>query len=523
MPPPTLRELLKEPFGPYPDYAILDSSYKPQGKKLPQLERLRLRQDNQFIGFDSCERYLIPPDKEPSTVFFLGVLVIQKLEWLSPAGKDLLTKELNIRDSKLSVRRSSQNSRKSTQLRELSLESLYGHTPGEGFRIKVWIRCEKDKSAMYMTVTDYPESLLVKSREQHRTYEITTIDRPIYDRSRNFLERYRLVALIDQIMKNPTYFQDDMEFDSKKMEVDHFVAAYLMQHKQNGLSHAAIFSSEDDPPPGKPFLRHISRAEIRAIFAAHSGWLLAFYLLARKKNPLEVRSWCDFMHKVRIAKAASASGSWGETYEDEEIWDSDTGEDLASIAKTLAKFGGTPARWEKTLKKAITRTSSESSESSDDESYVVAASTRRQLNYDSDFSELSTPGCSDSEYDSDTVPSFFPFPRILLHMSQPPVLRPGRFKWDCPILGCTHSIDFLKLVPTDYKGVNIEPEPTVYLGNHQYKTLRDENVQTALRQMVSRHYCQQHLGMDSAALTPEKQKLFIAELSKKWGEKIVEP
>lgn len=101
-----------------------------------------------LISLDVCERYVEPPEKASSPVFFFGVLVIEKLVFLSDKGKRLLKAELNDRDAKAG--RSSQNSRKS-QLRQLTLEGLYGQTPGEGSKIKVWIRCEKESGAMYMT------------------------------------------------------------------------------------------------------------------------------------------------------------------------------------------------------------------------------------------------------------------------------------------------------------------------------------------------------------------------------------
>ncbi|KAJ7461487.1 hypothetical protein FB451DRAFT_484218 [Mycena latifolia] len=469
-------------------------------------------------SLDVSERYLIASQsaKESSTVFFFGVFVIDKLAWLSPAGKDLLTKELNKRDIELSRHRSSQNSRKSVQLRQLTLHGLYGQMPGGGSKIKAWIRCEKESPAMFLTATNYTKSLLIKSKEQHRTYEIISIDRPIYDLSRNFLERYRLVALISEII-------DKYKITSNSMEVDNFVTAYLLQHKENRLSHGVIFNEDIDNPPVNPLLRHISRAEIRSIFAAHSAWLLAFYLLPKQsnKNPINVRSWCDFIGKVRIAKAASKSGSWGKTYEDDEIWDPDTGSGVASIAKTLEKFGSTAAEWEKKLTKAYTTLSPARTDTFEDHR-PTASGSKRSMNYDSDFSEPSTPGCSDSEYDSDSVSPPFPVPRILLHMSQPPVLLPGRFIWDCPIPKCTHSIDFMKLSPRDLEAVKDPTFADVYLRQKQYATLRDENVQRALQQMVSQHYCGRHLGVNGANLTPQKQKLFMEELSNKWRQHLPE-
>ncbi|KAJ6490487.1 hypothetical protein DFH09DRAFT_1208675 [Mycena vulgaris] len=517
MAPVTIKELIKEPFGPYPDYVVLNPNHNPQGTKLARLERLRLQQDGRFIGLDNCERYLAAPDKASSAVFFFGVLLIEKLDWLSQAGRILLEKELNKRDVELSGHRSSQNSRKTTQVRHLTLGGLYGQVPGQGSRIKVWIQCVKESAAMYMTARDYPTSLLINSKEQHRRYEILSIDRPVYDLSRNFLERYRLVALIAEIMATEEYNLKPND----KVEVENFVTAYLFKHTGERLSYAAIFSSDDDTPV-EPLLRHVSRAEVRSIFAAHSGWLLAFYLLGRQNRcPIDIRSWCDFIHKVRVAKGASSSRNWSETYEDDEIWDPDTGDSPASIAKTLANFGDTPANWEAKLLRAF-KNEPRSFDLSEDEEPVnrgpnrVTRGSRHGLTFDSDFSEASTPGCSDSEYDSDRASPPHPLPPVLWHMYQPPVLRPGRFIWDCPIPRCTHSIDLLKLSRRDTHMV--KPPFDVYLQEKQYRILRDEKVTGALREMVSFHYCHKHLGVDSAGLTHQKQKVFMTELTNKWRQ-----
>ncbi|KAJ7481223.1 hypothetical protein B0H11DRAFT_1237172 [Mycena galericulata] len=166
MAPPTIKELIDEPFGPYPDYVILDPGYRPKGAKLPQLRRLRLSQDGQSIGLDTSERYLSSPKKASSPVLFFGVLVIEKLTWLSEAGKQFLTCDLNERDGNWTGQRSSQNSRKSTQFRNLTLPGLYGQKPSEGFKIKVWIRCEKEVPAMFMTDPTYSQSLLLGSIDQ---------------------------------------------------------------------------------------------------------------------------------------------------------------------------------------------------------------------------------------------------------------------------------------------------------------------------------------------------------------------
>ncbi|KAJ7685539.1 hypothetical protein DFH06DRAFT_1313832 [Mycena polygramma] len=501
MAPPSFKDLIKEPFGPYPDSLILRT---PPGKKLLQLRRLRIQQNNKFIGLDACERYLDPPAKASSPVFFFGVLVIDQLSWLSEAGNAFLKDDLNKRDENWTGQRASQNSRKSTQPRQLKLEALYGQMPGNGFKIKVWIRCEKESAAMFLTSKDYPNSLLLNSKHQHRSYEIISMDRPTYSLSSNFLERYRLVALMEQMINIPQY-QLTPRPGYRGGEVDEFVTAYLIKHTKEKLSYAVIFAEEGEEPVN-PRLRHVSRAEVRGIFAAHSAWLLAFYL-KKKPCPLDVRAWCELIGKVRAAKKTSKSGRWSRTYEDGEIWASDEGESPADIAKTLAKFGGTPGAWEKRLTGAITKSPGNLFDDDHDVEPVNTSRRRRFASYDSDFSEPSTPGCSDSEDDPDS-PSI-PLPPILSHMTQPPILLPGRFIWSCPIAKCEYCIDFLNLTPQD----NSVSE--LYVAKRQFRNLRDEQVGIVLRRRVHKHYCEDHLRIGSA-LGENKQE-FI-KLLEKWQQ-----
>ncbi|KAJ7723947.1 hypothetical protein DFH07DRAFT_855393 [Mycena maculata] len=511
---PTIKELVQDAFGPYPDYLILNPGWCPKGTKLPQLRRLILEQDGQWIGLDTSERWVVAPTQTASfsPVFFYGVLLIEKLAWLSEAGKIFLTEELNERDTNWG-QRTTQNSRKSSQFRSLKLTGLYPPAPAPGTnKIKVWIRCEKHSPAMFMTETTYPRSLLLNSKDRKRSYEILTIDRAVYDLCRNFLERYRLVGLIKEIMGNPDY-----HLEPNSAEVDVLVDGYLNKHKHEALSHAVIFADHDKPPTTKLRLRHVSHAEVRSHFAKHSGWLLALYLSGPRKDcPIDVRAWCEFISKVRVAKMAPKpppSQNWGQTYDDDELWASDTDGSNAAIAKTLQKFGGTAAKWEHKLARRMRKESppprerraKRTRDDDDDEPVIYYPPT-----FDSDFSEPSTPGCSDSEYDSD-VPSV-PLPGILSHMYNPPTLRPGRFIWDCPISNCTHSIDLLNLRPQDTADLPSYASYTaVYVKEKQYGSLADEQVQWLLCHLVSLHYWR-HLRIE-----PNRQKKeFITELAKRW-------
>ncbi|KAK7038050.1 hypothetical protein R3P38DRAFT_534646 [Favolaschia claudopus] len=501
---PAIRDLLTEPFGPYPDNFLLNPDWKPKGKNLPQLENLRIKQEGKFIGLDICDRWVSPPTKPLGRVFFSGVLVIEDLSWLSEVGKTALTNEINERDVNWAGQRLSQNSKKTVQCRQLSLEGLYGRPPAGGFKVKVWIQAEKAKSAMFMTATDHPKSLLLQSKEppdSPRNYEVIEMERNTYALSTNFLERYQLVAFIKDAAKK-------FDIPPNEAEATNLVDAYLKMHQENAWSYAAIFS--DDPPRGKELakirlrLRHVSHDEVYNIFARHSTWLLAFYLSPRSRNcPLDVRSWCQFINKVRSAKRSMRSGNWGRSYEDSDIWTEGNklDESHAAIATYLEKFGSTAEEWERKLDNTVTGKVSPTRDLTPDILILDHPARQPSVEYDSDFSELSTPGCSDSEDDFDPPPD--QIHNILHYMNQPPDLIPGRLCWDCPIPKCNYTVDLRTL-----KNTGRESLPRAIVRKKQFTSLNDAQVQMFLMRSMSDHFCKDHFHIQKVKLHKDKEKFF---------------
>ncbi len=139
------RELIDEPLGPYPDSAILSSSFPPPGF-LPTLECLTLeRGDDEWIGLDDTE-FVMPPSETNLVakipVYFYGTLKIESLDWLSPEGLTRLENELRIRDQELHPR---------LHKSQLTLQNVYGNAKGRGSMISVIVQCKKSMFVEYMT------------------------------------------------------------------------------------------------------------------------------------------------------------------------------------------------------------------------------------------------------------------------------------------------------------------------------------------------------------------------------------
>lgn len=105
-----------------------------------------------------------------------------------------------------------------------------------------------------------------------------------------------------------------------------------------------------------------------------------------------------------------------------------------------------------------------------------------QFQYDSDFSEPSTPGASDTENE---VPLIQRIPKFCLSAPQIPS---GRFTWTCP--GCDYKIDLLNL---SEENLGALPNNVIPVLTGKSWKIHDDPVQRAVFLMVSNHYKNAHL------------------------------
>jgi hypothetical protein len=112
-----------------------------------------------------------------------------------------------------------------------------------------------------------------------------------------------------------------------------------------------------------------------------------------------------------------------------------------------------------------------------------------QFQYDSDFSECSTPGASDTE-------NQFPLiRRIPEYCLVPPHIPNGRFTWNCQ--GCSYHIDLLNLSHENLRNL---PNDAILLLTGKSWNIHDDPVQHALSLMVSKHYTDVHVEHNRVGL-----------------------
>jgi hypothetical protein len=97
-----------------------------------------------------------------------------------------------------------------------------------------------------------------------------------------------------------------------------------------------------------------------------------------------------------------------------------------------------------------------------------------QFQYDSDFSEPSTPGGSDSEVEKPNIK----IPDFCMEM---PSIPNGRMTWSCPCTECNYRLDFVDISRV------LRDLPQSRLGN-QVPPGNDWDIRTALLMLISRHY-----------------------------------
>lgn len=125
-----------------------------------------------------------------------------------------------------------------------------------------------------------------------------------------------------------------METPIEKRTIDWLVDRYLIRLQKNNSGR---------------FPRHVSRAEVIGIFAAHADWILAQHLATAAKTvqKLNIQKWIFFCREVQSARFSASQESvslgWGSS-ENGMI-----GEDIFN----LSRFGIIVGGWDKKLSSAL--------------------------------------------------------------------------------------------------------------------------------------------------------------------------
>lgn len=491
---PSTRKLISEPFGPYPEHQILNAQLP--RKACLELKSVSMECAGSPVGLDDSE--FIIGAREGSKlgsnhVHFYGKLEIQSLDWLSDQGRRWLEMDLRQRDREIHFEHA---------LNGLTLIEVYGGK-NSGMKITVWIQCEKSMQVKFLG-EGHETSLIFYSKASHgrrdRMYDIKSLDVATFARSQNFLARYRLWALIDNIIAK------DPNTPIEKRTIDWLVDNCLERFRKRDLHQRLIFDTAVDTHVEEKGTtkkrRHLPRAEIVGLFAAHAEWILAQHLASTSHavRKLDMPSWISFCRKVKSARrvAKSNHARWGLAYGVEVESD----EDDSDI--DLSPFGSSREFWTKKLKATTIKKKAKPIEEPTHARYSpVIRPKQSNFGYDSDFSLASTS----SAYDTDSDVSYSPelTSKVPPFCMRTPEIPTGRFKWECP--GCEYIIDLLNLTEDNTRGLPSELGNFLHRKSWQY--LNEEKVKWVMQNMISNHYIS-HLRKNGVQVVRRQNKCYIA-------------
>ncbi|KAJ7596515.1 hypothetical protein C8J56DRAFT_882250 [Mycena floridula] len=363
-----------------------------------------MRDEMQRQGrLDETEWVLAPETSR--TIYFFGIVEIEKLSWLSDKAKNLLEEEIDARQSALD------SDRKCLKLAVVFADpSKYG-------TLKVWLR--------------------------PRTYQVLTMSVHTHKLSQKYLEQWRMHRLFEYITapakKPPPVSQRSIDW----------LVTKTIEYHATEVNYRLIYDPEDPNRGQSGNLRRprkISRTEVVRIFARHSAWFLAQQLAPKNDSAryiVNMHDWYTFCKKVHSEPVV-----WGLKGKPRDI--------------DLCEFGGGASYWSRKIAKVVESINIVDIDNDSDGDVIMAAPIRHEaprtskLIFDSDFSEESTPPPSDSEYDSwnddrevlHTLKTAVPlFCRVA------PELPPGKFIWDCPDPACQYHIDLLNATKADMENL----------------------------------------------------------------------
>ncbi|KAG6911969.1 hypothetical protein DXG01_000217 [Tephrocybe rancida] len=303
----------------------------------------------------------------------------------------------------------------------------------------------------------YETDLVINSKGK-RTYIIKSLDTATFDSSRNFFTRYRLWLLIESLKDN-----DPAQTPQEGRTIHWLVEEYSRRLREKSIGR---------------FPRHVSRAEIIGIFAAHADWILAQHLASVSRNIklLNIQKWIVFCEEVASArlKANRQSLDWGLPEggsPNEDLWN-------------LSRFGVNKGNkdWKAKIQSAMNPIPKRAPLVKTPRAMSpVVANLPTEFIYDSDFSEASTSSYSDSSDDEDLV---IGLPRTIEFSLRRPTISDGQFKWQCP--ACDYVIDLLDLKAENTKVLS--PADDKWIRDRAWKNPSDEHVQAVFFAMVKDHF-----------------------------------
>ncbi|KAL0580776.1 hypothetical protein V5O48_001241 [Marasmius crinis-equi] len=446
-------KVLEKPFGPYPASMILEEACSKPGNRIA-LSSVWLAYANsgEPAGLDKIEQNLSKDYK----VDIYGVLTVQRAAWLTQEGQEILRRDLRDRDEELFGH--------DTERTRLSLNWVFS---GKDRELNVYIQCEKRMPAAFLTAENYKglvfySEIWQKTPGEIRSGQITNIsccvtslDVQTYEKSRNYIERWRLHAFVAQTIKSQGRDAPPLEQRKVKWIIDEMRERYNSDSAHRRIIFNPDGSDVEDAETGRTKRARkpcrLSRFECADILATHGEWFIAQQIAgtgtsSQLVNVLDLWNFCKKAKAVKRRKRGPAGErSWGREYIEEGEEETENCDDI-----DLERFGSTPEKINSIFKKSykkrrIAQTLDYQADAEDD-----GDSAAREGDYNPQY-DMEFDDGSSSAYESDfssldeelvaKVPWF---------CREPPTIE--GWIYDCPDRMCSFSIDLREIRANDSKG-----------------------------------------------------------------------
>ncbi|KIJ68445.1 hypothetical protein HYDPIDRAFT_106640 [Hydnomerulius pinastri MD-312] len=505
-----LNELLQKPLGPYHDHHVLDpEECQTTAHRELVLYSFMLEHNGQVIGLDESERPLNGQGEDNRKFRFRGVLKIANPSWLSDFGLKTVESELNLRADERALREGERRGQ------QLTLEGLFkskllrksnfawdDETEEEETKLTILIQGEKSLAAVFMQNTRVPTGLLWSSKDCFRKYQIATMDVATYSRSQNYFWRWKLLALMEKIVKK--YDRVPIE----RRTPDWFVKKYFADYAspEEDIHRRLIFDDgdhdvdEDGNTQTPRQLLRPHRSEILGLFASQAEWFVTNGQV-RSKKLFDFKSWDKFWQRVQKERrdAAKEGVSWGwpvghersrpedlssSTESGEGVEEEDELEELVRRNPVTGKSNKVVARKLELARKKkrggprrLIESSSDGSASEEDDPATARA-------YASDFSESSEEEAPYSDGVDEDILNNIPW-----ELQHVPRVPDADGRWWCPVRGCGYLIDLRNLNEENRRGVS--GELIAYITHGDWRNVhQDRAVLRGFGSMVVKHYSQ---------------------------------
>lgn len=490
-----LRELLQQPLGPYHDKDVLNEECRPPGQPKLFLYSFVLEHDGLVIGLDQSETPLEGRVEDHRKFRFRGTLKIGDPDWLSDWGVKLVEAELDLRWSEWTLREGVRRGP------PLTLKGLYDNgqlkysgsergDSGDDCELLLRIQGERGQPAVFMRADPAKDGLLWTSKDRFRQYEVLTMDVATYSFSENFFWRYRLLALMKEIVDRYRYVS--IESRDPEWFVDKYIQdfAYPEGDKHPRVIYDSADSDMDEEhvprTPRHPLRVH--KSEILGLFAAHAEWLVTNEV-ARRNKIFDVKVWDKFRKRMKKERREAARNGvvWGwpigqESRVEDPISSASSEEDEDNIVKRNPVIGKPTPLVQRKLeiarkKRLNTRRRIESSVSESESDLQGHA-------YASDFS-----GDSDSPWEPEEFPTADKEVLRLVpwQFTVPPDPPDATGRWQCPLPSCQYKIDLRHL--TEENKRDVDDRIIRHLMRKEWQNVYMDNVVVrGFLQMVRNHY-----------------------------------